>query len=342
MKLISNNQLVFKQLVDAAAEAFGKSIDEITKDYFLAVVLSSIAREDKNKYVVLKGGTSLSKCFHITNRFSEDLDLAIDLSKINDFSKNKCNKIMYYAVANALNNIGFKFSSLDEKRGISEHRAMNIIKVSFPYEISQSELREYGRIEAETFSPAYPVTPSCFQSYLGEYIENEIENSQNIMNNYSELRKFRILAQKPERTMIDKVFALADAPLRAEDGGDFQSRSRDLYDIVKIDNYLRKQKFSFETFPELIEKVRLQRCKQQKTALSSKPGIVPKEAIRKTFSEFYGELENDYLRRTKGLISSKENIMEFDELVNNVREILNRQEWSILNKPNPNKDAFRK
>lgn len=142
--------------------------------------------------------------------------------------------------------------------------------------------------------------------------------------------------------MIDKVFALADAPLRAEDGGDFQSRSRDLYDIVKIDNYLRKQKFSFETFPELIEKVRLQRCKQQKTALSSKPGIVPKEAIRKTFSEFYGELENDYLRRTKGLISSKENIMEFDELVNNVREILNRQEWSILNKPNPNKDAFRK
>lgn len=35
MKLISNNQLVFKQLVDAVAEAFGKSIDEITKDYFL-------------------------------------------------------------------------------------------------------------------------------------------------------------------------------------------------------------------------------------------------------------------------------------------------------------------
>lgn len=340
MKLLSNNQSAFKQLVNAAAEDFGKSIDEITKDYFLAVVLSSIVQKDKNKCVVLKGGTSLSKCFHITNRFSEDLDLAIDLSKINDFSKNKRNKIMYHAVANGLRYIGFEFSALDENRGISEHRAMNIIKVNFPYRIKQSELREYGRVEAETFSPAYPVMSSYFQSYLGEYIENEIKNSQNIMNEFTELKKFRVLAQKPERTMIDKVFALADAPLRAENGDDFQSRSRDLYDIVKIDSYLRKQDFSFKTFPKLIEEVRLQRCKQQKTALSSKPGIVPKDAIRKAFSEFYEELENDYLRRTKGLISSKENIMEFDELVNSVKKILTNQEWDILNRPNPRKDAL--
>ncbi|MRG84425.1 nucleotidyl transferase AbiEii/AbiGii toxin family protein [Limosilactobacillus reuteri] len=340
MKLISNNQSVFKQLVNDTATEFGKSIDEITKDYFLAVVLSSIVQEDKDECVVLKGGTSLSKCFHITNRFSEDLDLAIDLSKISNLSKNKCNAIMYNAVKNGLNKIGFEFCALNKEQGISKHRAMNIIKVQFPYEITQSELREYGRIEAETFSPAYPVISSYFQSYLGEYIENKIENSQNIMDDFNELKKFQVLAQKPERTMIDKVFALADAPLRAKEDTAFQSRSRDLYDIVKIDNYLQYHNFSFQSFSELIEEVRLQRYKKQKTALASKPGIIPMKAIEKTFSDFYKELEEDYLRRTKGLISRKENIIEFDELVSDVRKILKHQEWSILNKPNPNVDIL--
>lgn len=39
MKLISNNQSVFKQLVNDTATEFGKSIDEITKDYFLIVII---------------------------------------------------------------------------------------------------------------------------------------------------------------------------------------------------------------------------------------------------------------------------------------------------------------
>ena len=30
--------------------------------------------------VVFKGGTSLSKCFEIINRFSEDIDLSIDVN----------------------------------------------------------------------------------------------------------------------------------------------------------------------------------------------------------------------------------------------------------------------
>lgn len=42
MKLISNNQLVFKQLMNDTATEFGKSIDEITKDYFFILGLDNV------------------------------------------------------------------------------------------------------------------------------------------------------------------------------------------------------------------------------------------------------------------------------------------------------------
>lgn len=51
----------------------------IEKDFWVTWVLGKIfADEELSKMLIFKGGTSLSKVFHLINRFSEDIDLILD------------------------------------------------------------------------------------------------------------------------------------------------------------------------------------------------------------------------------------------------------------------------
>ncbi|MDU2566754.1 MAG: nucleotidyl transferase AbiEii/AbiGii toxin family protein, partial [Anaerococcus sp.] len=58
-----------------------KNISEavIEKDYWVTFILDYLFNENKWKeYLTFKGGTSLSKCFGLIERFSEDIDLILD------------------------------------------------------------------------------------------------------------------------------------------------------------------------------------------------------------------------------------------------------------------------
>ena len=48
----------------------------IEKDSWVCVVLNYLLNESKFKdYFIFKGGTSLSKCYNVIKRFSEDVDV---------------------------------------------------------------------------------------------------------------------------------------------------------------------------------------------------------------------------------------------------------------------------
>ncbi|ROI11057.1 hypothetical protein EGH90_02395 [Kaistella haifensis] len=46
--------------------------------YFIVMVLKAVFSSKFAEHFVFKGGTSLSKAYHLIDRFSEDIDLAID------------------------------------------------------------------------------------------------------------------------------------------------------------------------------------------------------------------------------------------------------------------------
>ena len=51
----------------------------IEKDYWVSVILDYLFNDNEWKeYFTFKGGTSLSKCFGIIERFSEDIDIILD------------------------------------------------------------------------------------------------------------------------------------------------------------------------------------------------------------------------------------------------------------------------
>ena len=62
-----------EEYIRAASELSGIGTDIVEKDYYVTLILSRLSKAMPS--VVFKGGTSLSKCFHIINRFSEDIDI---------------------------------------------------------------------------------------------------------------------------------------------------------------------------------------------------------------------------------------------------------------------------
>ena len=55
----------------------GYSSHAIEKDWWVTTVLKALFKTSCADYLVFKGGTSLSKCWNLIERFSEDIDVAI-------------------------------------------------------------------------------------------------------------------------------------------------------------------------------------------------------------------------------------------------------------------------
>src|ERR1700678_1367812 len=66
-------------LFSETADRMGLSGAVVEKDFWVCWVLKQLfSIEAFSKRLLFKGGTSLSKVFHAINRFSEDIDLAVD------------------------------------------------------------------------------------------------------------------------------------------------------------------------------------------------------------------------------------------------------------------------
>lgn len=79
------------------AEQIGMTAFAVEKDWWVSRTLEIIFQMPIGKHLVFKGGTSLSKAWKLINRFSEDIDLAIDKEFFEgydgDITKSKITKL---------------------------------------------------------------------------------------------------------------------------------------------------------------------------------------------------------------------------------------------------------
>ena len=72
-----------KAIIRNASDKMGISESVIEKDYWVCFILNYLFSKCKWKEsFTFKGGTSLSKCFELIKRFSEDIDLILDWQTI--------------------------------------------------------------------------------------------------------------------------------------------------------------------------------------------------------------------------------------------------------------------
>lgn len=74
---LHKNKAFFKDAVLAASQQLGIPEIYIEKDYWVTLVLYEIFHSNMADQIVFKGGTCLSKCHHLIQRFSEDIDLVV-------------------------------------------------------------------------------------------------------------------------------------------------------------------------------------------------------------------------------------------------------------------------
>jgi predicted nucleotidyltransferase component of viral defense system len=71
---LHHDREAFEELIVGAANELTIPTNVIEKDYYVTIILKALS--EKIKDMVFKGGTSLTKCYQLLDRFSEDIDLS--------------------------------------------------------------------------------------------------------------------------------------------------------------------------------------------------------------------------------------------------------------------------
>ena len=101
MKFIDIPEDSQRQAINTVALNTGLPPSSIEKDWWVTQVLKALHSLPYSEYIAFKGGTSLSKCWNLIERFSEDIDIAISrefLGFIGELSKTQISDKLRRAV----------------------------------------------------------------------------------------------------------------------------------------------------------------------------------------------------------------------------------------------------
>ncbi len=295
MKL-HNDRAAFEQAVRSTSRYFNVEPALVEKDYFVTMVLGKI-----NEYapgLLFKGGTSLSKCHKIIDRFSEDIDLTLDEEHFTQGQRQK----LKYIIIDVCKELGLTLLNEEETRS---RRAYNSYHIEYPIQFSSESVNPQLLVETVFIQKAYPDEMQTADSMIGEWLRST--NNAAAIEKY-EMYPFEIRVQALERTLVDKVFAICDYMER-----DITLRqSRHIYDISRL---LTKVKLN-DSLRELVKEVREDR-KPNKTCISAQDGVNVPELLRKVIgTQFF---KKDYEDSTLKLLSKS---VEYDEAIKSLEKII--------------------
>lgn len=217
--MLHNDRELFEQLILRTSESLGIKAEIIEKDYYVTLFLKELVSISPD--IIFKGGTSLSKCYHLIDRFSEDIDLNIETETKPSESRRKHLKS---SIVSVIEKLGF---TLTNSENVRSRRDYNRYIIDYPSVLGASYLKEMLIIETAVYQRAYPTVRKTAGSLIYDFLS--ANGFDDFIRQYS-LEPFELNVQSAERTMIDKLYALADYYL----AGTTAEHSRHIYDIYKL------------------------------------------------------------------------------------------------------------
>lgn len=295
----------FEELVVGAANELAIPTNVIEKDYYVTITLKALS--ERLEDMVFKGGTSLTKCYQLLDRFSEDIDLSYtaESGMPGDARKRQLKK----AVVATMDEFGFPITNLDMTRS---RRNYNCYRATYSSMYEQSNILK-PELVVETYVALlpFPTTKRMVDNYIYRFL-NKI-NRLDLAETY-ELMPFEITTQIIERTLVDKVFALCDYYMQ----GEIERHSRHLYDIYKIVE-------SIGISDELTKLIREVRAVRSKLSIcpSAKPDVCVTNILYKIIeSQSY---RNDYEDITLGLLFVPET---YDTVIQSIKQLADSGIWN--------------
>lgn len=224
---------MYQSLIETAAEHFGYQKGQVEKDYWISKVLKELVSvpEYQGK-IFFKGGTSLSKAYHIIERFSEDLDLFVFTGNLTD-SQEKQKQLN----GNIYNHIKEQYNNhIKEELGL---RGGNFNKIVIDYRpmFTNNKLKDSLEVEIKSCGLKdkrimyYPSDVITVQSLIGEHLN--LMDRQDVAEKYG-LDGFEVNCLNPKKTICDKISRMTRISYSSKPIESFAKHIRDIYDLHKI------------------------------------------------------------------------------------------------------------
>lgn len=218
MTYLHNDVKIFEDAIMLTYEQTGLIPQAIEKDYYVTMLLQLLSQ--KMPYIVFKGGTSLSKCHKVIQRFSEDIDITID-TLLTQGQKKKVKQAIVTSVAE----LDMTINNLEDTRSRRDYNRY-IISYNSVLPLTSQELYPAVLLETSYTAVSFPTIVLPVHSYIGDMLETE---SPELLDKFM-LSPFHMKVQGIDRTLIDKIFALCDYYLQDK----IARHSRHLYDVYKL------------------------------------------------------------------------------------------------------------
>ncbi len=254
-RIINLNQERRNLLFETTAREMKVSSTIIEKDFWVCVVLNYLLNESKFKdYFIFKGGTSLSKCYGVIKRFSEDIDLVLKWDTIGfddkEVYKNR-SKNQDYKFELSMNEKGTHFIQNELKQDLIDNLASNIdlmdiisdekdpmvLYVKYPSNYVDAYIPPMIKLEIGPVAAKTPIEIKQIEPYCYKYF------------NANNKEPFNVEIVSIARTFWEKLLILYAETNRPLDKKTPDRYSRHYYDVYMI--------YKSVYFPSIIKNIEL-------------------------------------------------------------------------------------
>jgi hypothetical protein len=227
-------------ILNQATELTGLPGSAIEKDWWVTLCLEGIFSLPFSRDIIFKGGTSLSKGWQLIERFSEDIDLAIDRQYFGfeeDISKTQIKK---------LRKISCEFISTEFQNGLtetlSEWGAGSDCDLHSPSALDSDkdpqtiEIYYQSVFESSQYLPQRVLIEIGSRSLMEPVEKREITSIVSDcfpQSNYA-TAPFLISTVLPQRTFLEKIFLLHEEFSQSLEKIRIARLTRHLYDLEKL------------------------------------------------------------------------------------------------------------
>ena len=323
MKLHSNKELL-QDAILATAEYLEMRDIYVEKDYWVTVALYEIFHSDVADQSVFKGGTALSKCHKLIERFSEDIDLVVLRNEgENDNQLKKKIRAISKVVEKVIPEIDIE--GLTNKVGNirkTVHQYDNLFEGDF------GQIREHVVVEATWLGNFEPFSEMQVSSYIYEMMK--AKGQDELIEQYN-MAPFTIQVLSKLRTLCEKIMSLVRFSRSEDPIDDLRNKIRHVYDIHQMlkDEEIR-QFFESSDFDDMLIKVGNDDMKGYKNNNAWIAGHPSTALIFEKPQETWEQLSKEYNGKFKDLVTGELPLEgALIETLKEVADRLKRIEWNI-------------
>lgn len=246
MKLHEDKKL-FREAVEFTAQQMDILDIYVEKDYWVTYALHTIFHNPIGEEAIFKGGTALSKCHGLIDRFSEDIDLVVRRKEgeTNNQLKTKIKQITK-VVSDVLPEVHIE--EVTQKMGMIRKTAHTYEK---EFKGKYGQVRDVIIVEATWLGNYEPYTTEKVSCYLADMMR---ENGQTEYIEKYNLQSFDMKVLGKDRTLCEKIMSLVRFSRQEKDPyPDLANKVRHIYDIhLMLKDTEIKNFFDSSDFDEML------------------------------------------------------------------------------------------